>query len=580
MGYKNFNVAIFCTVYDLIPINCLDYLKGKIDFIEKHISFSKVYLETFRSGKMLDREKLLKIKEFFNLRGILTSGAITPLPTYDPELAFESFCYNNDTHKKTFIDAVKFTAQVFDEIILDDFFFTNCKCHKCIAAKKNQDWQSFRIKLLKDISSEIVSTAKGVNPNVNLIIKFPNWYEDYQNTGYNLKDQPDIFDMVYTGTETRDPENTQQHLQRYLSYFLMRYIENVKPEKNGGGWIDGLDCTYNLGAHAEQAYLTLFSKAKEITLFCLSLLASEHSVFVPIAGYVFDRADSFAGLIGKPRGIRCYKPYHSYGENYLHGYIGMLGVPLEPYPDFTEDSIIFLTASAAKDKNIIRKIKDHLLRGKNVVVTSGFINSAKDMGIEDIITFNYTEKKALIKKFAYKTWNCAYENYYTAYKDIIIPQIEYGTNDVWTIISGISENNNFPVLAATGYGKGTMFVITIPDDYGHLYYFPREILKAVRDNICEEMLVSIDAESRVGLFVYDNDTFIVQSFLPYNTSVKILVNRSRVMLKKIDNKYEYDDGNNFASEDRMNMEGSHISGKTLFEIKLQSGTFNVFKCID
>lgn len=580
MGYKNFSVALFCTVNDLIPIEQLDYLEEKINFIEKHISFNKVYLETYRSGRLLEKEKLLKIKEFFNKKGVLTSGAITPLPTYDPELAFESFCYNNNTHMEVFLDSVKFTAGIFDEIIIDDFFFTNCKCNKCIAAKKENDWQSYRMELLKQVSEEIVSTAKGVNPDINFIIKYPNWYEEYQNTGYNPEVQTDIFDMVYTGTETRDPENTQQHLQRYLSYFLMRYIENMKPGKNGGGWIDGLDCTYNLGAYGEQAYLTLFSKAKEITLFCLSLLASDSSVFVPLAGYVFDRTDSFVGLLGNPQGISCYKPYHSSGENYLHNYMGMLGVPMEPTPHFSLDSSnIFLTSSAAKERDIIVKIKERLSLGKKVFVTSGFIRSTQGMGIEDIVNFNYTEKKASIKKFAYKTWDCAYERYYHASEEFVIPQIEYGTNDVWTIVSGISQNNNFPVLAAAGYGKGTMYLLTIPDDAADLYYFPREILKVVREFMCEGMFVSLDAESKVGLFVYDNDTFIVQSFLPYNTIVNIQIDGCRTKLMEIDNKYEYSGSRKYENAAGNIVEGIKTDEKTLFTLKLKARTFKVFKCV-
>ena len=51
----------------------------------------------------------------------------------------------------------------------------------------------------------IVSLAKRVNPNINFIIKYPNWYESYQATGYNPGMQKDVFDMVYTGTETREP---------------------------------------------------------------------------------------------------------------------------------------------------------------------------------------------------------------------------------------------------------------------------------------------------------------------------------------------------------------------------------------
>jgi hypothetical protein len=43
-----------------------------------------------------------------------------------------------------------------------------------------------------------------VNPKVKVVVKFPNWYEHFQGLGFNLKDEPKIFDGIYTGTETRD----------------------------------------------------------------------------------------------------------------------------------------------------------------------------------------------------------------------------------------------------------------------------------------------------------------------------------------------------------------------------------------
>lgn len=122
------------------------------------------------------------------------------------------------------------------------FFFTNCRCKACIEAKCGLSWAEYRTELMKEVSIDyVIRPAKEVNPNVNLIIKYPNWYEHYQETGYNLKDEPSLFDMIYTGTETRDSMYTQQHLPRYLSYFIMRYMENVKPGKNGGGWFDHIN---------------------------------------------------------------------------------------------------------------------------------------------------------------------------------------------------------------------------------------------------------------------------------------------------------------------------------------------------
>ena len=112
----------------------------------------------------------------------------------------------------------------------------------------------------------LVGPAKKVNPRVKMVIKYPNWYEHFQYSGYNLEDEPKIFDGVYTGTETRDPVRGNQHLQQYLGYGLVRYLENIKPGGNGGGWVD-TGGWRDKERYGEQLWLTLFAKAPEIMLF-------------------------------------------------------------------------------------------------------------------------------------------------------------------------------------------------------------------------------------------------------------------------------------------------------------------------
>ena len=76
-----------------------------------------------------------------------------------------------------------------------------------------------------------------MNPNCKIIIKFPNWVESYQEAGYDPAVQRHIFDGIYTGTETRNTKATDQHLPRYLSYSLVRLLENYAPGKT---WAAGL----------------------------------------------------------------------------------------------------------------------------------------------------------------------------------------------------------------------------------------------------------------------------------------------------------------------------------------------------
>ena len=112
----------------------------------------------------------------------------------------------------------------------------------------------------------IIKPARAVNPRVKLVIKFPNWYEHFQGLGYDLDREPKLFDGIYTGTETRDPVITDQHLQQYESYEIIRYFDNIAPGRNGGGWVDTYSIRY-LDRYAEQLWDTMFAKAPQIMLF-------------------------------------------------------------------------------------------------------------------------------------------------------------------------------------------------------------------------------------------------------------------------------------------------------------------------
>jgi hypothetical protein len=39
--------------------------------------------------------------------------------------------------------------------------------------------------------------------------------------------------------------------------------------------------------------------------------------------------DRFIGKMGNPIGVKSYKPFHSYGEDYLPSYLGMAGIPMD-----------------------------------------------------------------------------------------------------------------------------------------------------------------------------------------------------------------------------------------------------------
>ncbi|MHB8130054.1 MAG: hypothetical protein ACYDEX_13760 [Mobilitalea sp.] len=568
MKYQNFNASVYCPVGDLLAITDFEAFDQKFKLIENNIKVGKVYLETFRGGTSISKEQMLKVKEYFEKKGIATAGGITPVD-YDKnkEGGFHSFCYTSPATRDLFKRIVTLTSELFDEFILDDFYFTNCRCEHCIEAKGNRSWSEFRLALMQEVSENIfIKVAKEVNPDIKTIIKYPNWYEHYQETGYNLEEEPKVFDYIYAGTETRNPAYSQQHLPKYLSYFIMRYLENVAPNRNLGGWFDSYECTYNLTSYLDQGYLTLFGKAKEAMLFCLGSLIRDKSytTFPPAIGQVFEDVDQYLNKLGNPIGVSCYLPYHNNGEDYLHNYVGMCGIPLEPYPDYPDAAkTVFLTENAASDIDIIAKMQKSLKAGSDIIVTSGFV-AKTGQAFKEFMNISYTSKKAMVNHYMYSTdGGLSISGSVESATTIMLPQLEYSTNDVWELLGGYGEENNFPILLKSSYAGGRVFVLTIPDDPGNLYHYPPVVLNTLRSVLCKELPVTIDGDSKIALFTYDNDTFILRSFLPFADRVVVTVKYENAILTDIENDKTYN--------------GITTKNETKFNLYLTPGVNHVLK---
>lgn len=534
--YKNFEVAVYARVYEVRQMKDLAWLQARWSVIEKALRVDKVYLETHRDMIVADEATLVQARKFFASRGIRTSGGITA--TVNERNLYQTLCYTNPAHREHLKKVVELTARVFDEVILDDFFFTNCKCDSCIRAKGDRSWTRFRLDLLEEASRNLVlGPARAVNPKVKVIIKYPNWYEHFQYLGYNLEAEPKLFDKVYTGTETRDAVYNAQHLQPYLGYALFRYLENIKPGGNAGGWVDPAN-RRTLDRYAEQLWITLFAKAPEVTLFdfrqLIEPIRQEDGTETPaalvarVAGYTFEQADGFLGKLGKPIGVKSYKPFHSSGEDFLHTYLGMLGIPIDLTPEFPAGAkMILLTESAKFDPGIVDKIKRQLLAGGQVFMTSGLLRALQGKGIEDIAELEYTDKKATAREF----WR--WLGVARSEAEITIPQIRYATNDVWETVSTLSRGIGYPLLLRASYGSGWLHVLAVPENSAELYQLPAEVLNQIRDVLTPELPVRIEGQSQVALYVYDNDTFIVESFLPHGTEVRIVADKRFAKLRDL-----------------------------------------------
>lgn len=133
-----------------------------------------------------------------------------------------------------------------------------------------QSWTDYRLKLMTEAGRDLVlKPAKKVNPQIKVIIKYPNWYDHFQGLGFNLEEGPQLFDGIWTGTETRDPAGNQ-HLQNYLSYNIIRYFDNLRPGYNGGGWVDVGGLNMGMDRYAESASFDHACQGSRDYSLCLS----------------------------------------------------------------------------------------------------------------------------------------------------------------------------------------------------------------------------------------------------------------------------------------------------------------------
>jgi hypothetical protein len=458
---------------------------------------------------------------------------------------FVSMCYTDPKQRQYVKHIAEITARHFDEIILDDFFFNNTKRDSDIAAKGNLSWDAFRLKLMNEVSRNLViAPARAVNPKVKVIIKFPNWYEHFQASGYDLEQEPKIFDGIYTGTETRDPVITDQHLQQYESYEIVRYFDNVSPGRNGGGWVDVYDNRY-IDRYAEQLWDTLLAKTPQIMLFQYSDLlrpvemgnrdawsalsttfnaadlekwhansASTAVVsYATAAGYALSQVNAVMARLGKPIGLASYKPYQSTGEDFLQNYLGMIGIPIDMRPEFPVDAkTVLLTEQARFDPDLVSKIRAHIEKGGNVIITSGLLKQLQGKELNQIADIHLTGNVLRVNEYwAGSGAGAGADLGKTA--EILVPEIAFLTNDAWPVVRGTANGRGAPLLLMDRYSKGILYVLTIPENANDLYSLPQPVLTSIRQYLLSGFPVSIDAPAKVSLFAYDNQSFVVESYL-------------------------------------------------------------------
>lgn len=533
------NRAIYFQVKDLMRLSQPEQFRERFELIRAQYNPDKVYLEVYRHGQTLEASMFESFANFFRQEGLSVAAGLT---TDEPENnagGFDTLCYTDPESKKILKQATMTAAPFADELLIDDFFFTNCRCPRCIASKGEQSWAEFRTRLMSEMLEEVIlPAAKKSNPSVQIILKLPNWYQDYNRLGYSANLAQNQALKLYVGAETRNPVYTQQHLPKYLSYFITRYIKKLD-SNIAGTWIDPYEITGNWTWFAEQIEFTLLAKTPEITLFSLGdLIQPQYKLAFPIAGETIRSMDSYLPTLGMPTGLACYMPEGATGEDYLHGYIASLGIPLEPKTTWPEtDSLVLLTESSAGDPAILDRIHSKLMLGHDVILTSGFLAAVQGEAFSRRFAPIRVEAQTITsQRFAYSVdGGVTFAGVCDSSQRFTFPKISYGTNDTWEILAILGEESSAPLLLKLEYGLGNLYIWTMPHDFGMLPLLPTKVQNPLR-LVCttKDAPVVLRGPGRVLLFTYDNDCIVLHSLLPWFDRVTLELRHGYIAVENLE----------------------------------------------
>lgn len=347
----------------------------------ERMGITKLYLEVYRGGHTVSPEQLVQVRDWCQERDIAVVGGIATVPGGNVGVRQEGplgwFNWQNAKTQRDLERIMRASAPAFDAFIIDDFLCTGDISAESEQAKGDRSWGQYRRDLLTELAQSIfIGPGKAVNPDITMIVKYPQWYDRFHLFGYDTETFPRLFDRVWVGTETRG-RNTQRYgfTQPYEGFINYRWLADIAGQRIGGAWFDHGDCAEH--DFIDQAYTSVLAGAPELVFFNLGNVVAGHPDHAKVAAQFGQLADLAAFVRTHPiAGVPAYKPPNSdpAGDMYLMDFLGMLGLPLVPVHEFPDDAaVIFLPAQAAADPDLHDHISKAQARGAHLIVTTSLL---------------------------------------------------------------------------------------------------------------------------------------------------------------------------------------------------------------
>jgi hypothetical protein len=469
------------------------------------LRLSKVYLEDAR-GDAAAVAFLREIAAALKAEGLEVSGAVVPADK-------GPLCYNDPKDMATLEGRVRVLAQVFDEIIVDDWLFTTCTCAKCLAGRGSDSWADYRSRLVAEQSKRhLIDAAKQVRPGVQVIIKYPNWYEGHRQHGYDVARQTPQFDGVSVGIETRQRATHDQHIPIYSGYVFQQWIGGDAGPKWRSAWLDNYDMQGDGNDYVAQVWQAVLARAPEIIFWCAGQLHPPipASDVYPHLVELMPEFDRLAGMLSGPaRGIAIHLPLGSVGEYNVFGYLGMIGLPMAPRTTFPADTkTAIFTQHSLRDPQLAAELLARIRAGKEVFLTWPLLQDLRDSELGRV--FNVIGEGGTVASSTFRVREGFWDSKpVEASRPFAFPKIQTSTWPYVREVALVREDADFGVLLTTPYVEGQVDVLNLPDNSYDLLRLPEPVLNSIRRLFSEELGVRLLGPGGVALYPFGERQYVL-----------------------------------------------------------------------
>lgn len=381
---KPLGMSVYVTAGDTLRFLSIPADREAVARRLEPLRVSRLFVEGRRGGEAVPLDLLREIRDDFAARGVECAGGIATVPGGSFGVRQnEGLGWLNWESPKTQRDVARFfqdNAQVFDTLIVDDFFCTGDTSEVSIAARGDQTWANYRRDLMVSLINPLIRRpARKADEDVELILKFPQWYDRFHLFGYDPPRMIPYFDQIWVGTEVRNPHTRRMgYVQPTEGFMNFRWLASIGGKKVQGAWFDHIECSAD--QFVDQAVQSVLAGASELTLFHLGDIMGDHpgdDLLAHVLSHLMKLSENVRTQAA-PKGLGFYKPPGSDGDSnlYLADYLGMLGLPVLPSADFPESaSVVFLPVQAGADKKLVQRVDRFLAKGGRVVMTPALVRT-------------------------------------------------------------------------------------------------------------------------------------------------------------------------------------------------------------